>query len=207
MATHAFPTSETAIGVPGAVLIILSHSTLSLSNKTTIGVLGTVGTWHRRAPGYGLRHLESLVRDFAPDILCAEIDRAEWEAGRLANLPLEYRECLVPLCRELGVTVVPVGDGWRGLPSPLRLAFPLGAGSRWVNSATADRWYWAWARVCSGYRQVNRSLVAHILEAVRRDPGRRVLVTVQVERRYAVVMGLHRIGEVALVPVWKSPEE
>ena len=173
--------------------------------KTPVGVLGTVGTWHRRAPGYDQRHLEALVRGFAPDILCAEINRADWEAVRSAMFPPEYRECLIPLCRELGVIVTPVGDRWHGLPSPLRLMLMLGGGSRWVNSKTADRWHRIWAQACSSSRQANRELVTHILEAVRRDPGRRVLVTVRVERRYAVIDGLRQIDEVALVPVEASP--
>jgi len=177
----------------------------SLPEKTPVGVLGTVGAWHRRAPRYGLRHLEALVRGFAPDLLCAEVNRADWEAGCLAALPPEYRECLVPLCRELGVIVVPVGDRWRGLPSPLRLALPLGLVPRWLNSAAADRWHRTWAQICLGSGQTNRKLVAHILEAVRRDPGRRVLVTVRMERRYVVIDGLCQADEVALVPVEASP--
>jgi len=179
-----------------------------LYEKTTVGVLGTLGAWHYRAPHYGLHHLEALVRGFAPDLLCAEINRADWEAGRLAPLPLEYRECLVPLCRELGIIVVPVGDRWLGLslskpgpPSPLRLALPLGAGPRWMNSAAADRYHRAWAWLCPGSGQANRELVARILEAVRRDPGRRVLVTVQVERRYAVMDELRQADEVTLASI------
>jgi hypothetical protein len=172
-----------------------------LPEKTPVGVLGTAGAWHRRAPGYSLRHLEALVRGFAPDLLCAEINRADWEAGGLATFPPEYRQRLNRLCRELGVIVVPVGDRWRGPPSPLRLALPLGAGPRWVNSAAADRWHRAWSRICADSGQANRELVAHTLEAVRRDPGRRVLVTVRIERRYAVVDGLRAAEEVTLVPV------
>jgi len=173
-----------------------------LREKTTVGVLGTVGAWHRLAPVYSLRRLGVLVRGFVPDLLCAEVNRADWEASHLTPFPPEYRECLVPLCRELGVIVVPVGDRWRGLPSPLRLALPLGAGPRWVNSAVADRWHWAWAQLWSGAGQANRELVARILEAVRRDPGRRVLVAVRMERRYTVVGGLRQADEVTLVPGW-----
>jgi uncharacterized protein len=170
--------------------------------KTPVSVLGTVGAWHRRALKYRLRHLEALVRDFAPDLLCAEINRADWEAGHLAALSPEYRECLVPLCRELDVIVVPVGDRWRGLPSPLRLALPLGLGPRGMSSTAANRWHRTWMRAYPGTGQANRKLLAHILEAVQRDPGRRVLVTVRVERWYAVVAGLRQTGEVALIPLW-----
>jgi hypothetical protein len=170
--------------------------------KTLVGVLGTVGAWHRRAPRYSLRYLEALVCGFAPDLLCAEINRADWEAGHLAALPPEYRECLVPLCRELGVIVVPVGDRWRGLPSPLRLALPLGLGPRGMSSTAANRWHRTWMRAYSGAGRANRKVLARILEAVQRDPGRRVLVTVRVERWHAVADGLRQTGEVALMPMW-----
>jgi hypothetical protein len=56
-----------------------------LYEKTTVGVLGAVGTWHQWAPHYGLCHLEALVRGFAPDLLCAEVNRADWEPGRIGS--------------------------------------------------------------------------------------------------------------------------
>jgi hypothetical protein len=164
-------------------------------------MLGTLGAWHRRAPNYGLEELETLVRGFAPDLLCAEISRADWEAGRVAALPVEYRESLMPVCRELGVVIVPVGAPWHGPPSPLRVALAVGAGPRWINSVQADRCHRAWALLWPGSGQANRQLVENILQTVRRDPGRRVLVTVRIERRYAVVEGLCQTDEVRLVPV------
>jgi hypothetical protein len=164
-------------------------------------MLGTLGAWHLRASSYGLQELEILVRAAAPDLLCAEINRADWEAGRVAALPIEYRRCLMPLCQELGIVMVPVGTAWRAPPSPLRLALALGAGTRWVNSAEADRLHRVWAHLWPASRSANRELVEHILQAIRRDPGRRILVTVRIERRYAVVEGLCQADEVRLVPV------
>jgi hypothetical protein len=168
---------------------------------TPVGILGTLGAWHRRAANYDLDNLVALVRGFARELLCAEIDRADWEAGRLAALPVEYRECLVPVCRELSAVMVPVGAPWRGLPSPLRVVSGVGAGPRWINSVRTDRCHRIWARLWPGSRQSNRQLVENILQAVRRDPGRRVLVTVRIERRYAVVQGLCQTEDVRLVPV------
>jgi hypothetical protein len=172
-----------------------------LLQKTPVGVLGTVGSWHRRSPGFSLHHLGEWVRSFGPDIVCAEIPPAVWEAGRVAALGPEYRECLVPLCRELGIIIVPVGDGWRGRPSLLRLALVLGAGPAWVNSTVADSWHRASAWLGPDSTQANHALIGRVLETVHRDPGRRVLVTVRVERRYAVRDGLCRMDEVSLVPV------
>lgn len=175
-------------------------------NKTLVGVLSTAGAWHRWAPGYSLHHLEMLVRGFAPDLLCAEINQDDWEATRITMLPPEYQERLIPLCRALNVIVVPIGNEWSGLPSPLRLALPLGIGPRWVNSIAADRWHRAWAQLWPCSDQANRELVRNILGTIHRDPGRRVLVTVRMERRYVVVDGLRQADEVALFSVgpWKE---
>jgi hypothetical protein len=164
-------------------------------------LLGTLGALHRFAPGYGLKELEALVRATAPDLLCAEISQTDWETGRVVAAPIEYRQCLLPLCQELGIVIVPVGTPWRGPPSPLRLALALGAGSRWINSAEADRCHRIWARCWRGSDQANHQLVEHILQAVRRDPGRHVLVTVRIERRYSVIDGLCQTDEARLVPV------
>jgi hypothetical protein len=147
-----------------------------------------------------------LVREFAPDLLCAEITRAEWEARRLESFPPEYRECLVPLCRKLGIIIVPVGSPWQGPLSPLRLALLVGGGPSWANSGAADGWNRLWARLGPDFRQANRRLVANILGTVQRDPGRRLLATVRLERRHAVVDGLRRAKGVALVPVLAAPD-
>jgi len=170
--------------------------------KTAVAVLATLGTWHRRSSRYTLRHLAALVRGFAPDLLCAEIDRTEWEAGRQSSLSIEYRDCLVPLCRQLAIIVVPVGDRWHGPPSPLRLALALGAGPHWVNAPAADRWHRLWSRLGRGTCQADRELLVHTAEALRRDPGRRVLVTVRMERRHAVVSLLRGLQDVTVVPPW-----
>jgi len=173
--------------------------------RTPVAVLGMAGAWHRWAPRYKFRHLEALVRRFAPDLLCAEIGRADWEAGRQRALSPEYRECLVPLCRKLGVTIVPVDNHWPGPPSPVRLALALGAGPRWLNSTLVDRWHRAWARLWPDATLANQAVVERILEAVQRDPGRRVLAAVRMERRFAVIDGLRGVDEVILLPSWPPP--
>lgn len=157
---------------------------------TAIGVVGTVGRWHRWAPGYSLGKVEELVRRFRPDLVCAEILPSDWEAGRMDHFPPEYQGRLIPLCRSLSITIVPVGNRWPVPPSPLRLALLLGAGPHWLNSPAADRWHQLWARPWPQAKVANHELVAAIAAAIRRDPGRRVLVTVRWERRYAVAAAL-----------------
>jgi hypothetical protein len=102
----------------------------------------------------------------------------------------------------MGVTVVPVGDHWPVSPSPLRLALLLGAGPRWMCRPAVLRWQRAWARLFRGVERANADLVARILEALQRDPGRRVLVVVRVERCYAVLDGLSRVSDVEVVLNW-----
>jgi hypothetical protein len=173
-----------------------------VAEKTRAGVLETAGSWHALLPRYRLRRLEELVRGFMPDLLCAEINRDDWESQRFGSFPLEYRECLLPLCRQLGAIVIPVGDRWPVPPSPLRLAILFGASLRWMCRPAALRWQRAWARLFPGAEQANADMVARILETVRRDPGRRVLVVVRVERCYAVLEGLGQVNEVEVVVDW-----
>lgn len=172
------------------------------AGKTLLGILGTAGGWHALLPRCGLRQLEERVRTFAPDLLCAEINRDAWESQRQSAFSLEYRECLLPLCRQLGVVVVPLGGEWPVPVSPLRLGLLLGAGPRWMCRPAVLGWQRAWARLFPGVERVNAELVARILEAARRDPGRRLLVAVRIERCYAVVKGLGQEREIELLVEW-----
>jgi hypothetical protein len=102
------------------------------------------------------------------------------------------------------VIVVPVGCARPGLPSPLRLALLLGAGPVWINQPAFDRWHRFWGHLWPGADRADQELALGILQAVRRDPGRRVLVTVRIERRPAVMDGLCHSDEVVLVPRWRG---
>lgn len=53
------------------------------------------------------------------------------------------------------------------------------------------------------WEQENQRLLEHVLEAVRRDPGRRVLVTVDCRRKHWLMKRLRRTPEVETVDVWK----
>jgi hypothetical protein len=169
--------------------------------KSTVGVLGTVGAWHRWARGYSLAQLGEWLRRFQPDLVCADIERCDWETGSQNRLSLDYRACLVPLCRQLGITIVPVGNPWPGIPSPLRMVLLVGVAGHWINLAAVDRWHQVWAGLWPGARKADRCMANKVLSALRRDPGRRVLATVRIERRYAVVAALAQNRQVRLVQV------
>ena len=114
------------------------------------------------------------------------------------NLFKEYGGDPRQTCMAWGFSV---GDGWFGYTSPLRLALLLGAGAALINSATADRFHRVWARLSQYSSREDQALVGRVLQAVRRDPGRRVLVTVRLERRHAVADWLSQVPDLILVSV------
>lgn len=191
-------------------------------------MLGTLAELHRKPIQYDLRALRRLVRDLQPDLLCAEIHPDDWQAGELSGLPPEYREALVPLSRRTNIVVVPVsGSRGRELFVPQGERLPglrslvvrllngqLGWMQRLANGPGAiNSGLFGWmcdcvcrltAWVCGpqaqqSWDQANQAIVDNVLAAVRRDPGRRVLVTVDCRRRHRLEQALRRLPEVELV--------
>lgn len=193
-----------------------------------VAVIGTLAELHSEPIAYDLRTLTRLVKELQPDLLCAEIHPEAWQAGDLSRLPPEYREALVPLSRRTNIIIVPVSSAQeqdllrpRGGPflaarravvallnGQLRLMQRLANGPRAINSGLfgllCDAMCSATAWVCGPQTQqvwdeTNRALQENVAEAVRRDPGRRVLVTVNCRRSRRLEQGLRRIPEVRLV--------
>ena len=59
--------------------------------------------------------LRQLILAFHPDCVCGEIRPADWvktDGGRRPGYcgPVEYRECILPLCRERGIPFHPVDE-------------------------------------------------------------------------------------------------
>lgn len=196
--------------------------------RTRVAVLGTVAELHEEPIPSSLAFLEQLVERLGPDLLCADIRPDHWERGDLSAAAVEYRKALVPLAERTNIVIVPVCGAtaydWttprtgqlRGLRATLvrwmnaaigtleRLAGTPGAvntgllgrfcdlvgavGVRLGDSATRQQW-----------EEANQELVDNILQAVRRDPGRRVLVTVDCRRRSSLQQRLSQAPEVELV--------
>lgn len=191
-------------------------------------MLGTLAELHKEPIKYNLKVLRRLVKDLQPDLLCAEIHPDDWQAGDLSAAPPEYREVLVPLSRRTDIVIVPVGGvkeldlvtphGGRllGLRSfvvrllnfQLRLMQRVANGPRAINSGVfgvvcnvvciLTAWVCG-SKTRRAWDAANRALLDNIKTAVGRDPGRRVLVTVDCRRRHRLEQDLRHVLEVELV--------
>ncbi|MBI2955211.1 MAG: hypothetical protein HYY30_12910 [Chloroflexi bacterium] len=131
--------------------------------ESTIALLGTLRELHTVLPGYDLRRLEALVATKKPDMLCVEIDRADWESDDLERSPIESREVLAALARSSEITLVPIGGGGRswsdnGVAPPRRgvLATLRRRLSAWLDSMTVGL-----MRLAGRPEAVNSPLVEH----------------------------------------------
>ena len=191
---------------------------------TRVAVLGTLAEFHREPIPYDLTALVRLVEKLRPDLLCLDMTPEQWRLGEVADLPPEYRDALLPLAHQTDIVVVPIaGDrppaepsapGWRGgLITTLRrlLAFiqRTAPGSDALNEGwlhhIADFLYGIIAQL--GGQQTVRSWRAHtddlvrqVLEVARRDPGRRILVVVNLRHCHHIRPALRRYAEIREVP-------
>ncbi len=197
-------------------------------SKSRVAVLGTLAELHQEPIKYNLKVLRRLVKDLQPDLLCAEIHPDDWQAGDLSTAPPEYREVLVPLSRRTDIIIVPVSGAKdlnlvaprggrllslrssvvRLLNYQLRLMQRLANGPRAINSGpfgvvcNAMCILTAWACGSETHRawdQSNQAILNNVKTAIRRDPGRRVLVTVDCRRRHRLEQNLRHVPEVELV--------
>ncbi len=170
--------------------------------RSSVAVLGTLAGLHCEPILYDLAALVQLVSDLKPDLLCLDITPDQWQSHDFSDLPPEYREALLPLAYQTDIVVVPIAGkcppaepsatGWR------RKAIALL--QRWL--ATLQRTAPGPAAVNAGPRHFlanllygviatlakretrhaecahTNHLVQEVLEVLRRDPGRRVLVAV-----------------------------
>lgn len=203
--------------------------TLSIPAKNSrIAMLGTMAEMHQEIPGYDLHVLQRLVKEIQPDLLLAEIHPDDWRADRLDQLSIEYREALVPLSRRTDIVIVPVSGsrGWDLAVPPEKNGSRLRAGVvrllnghlRWMQrlasgpGAVNSGWFgWlceqncaltAWAcgpEVQRAWDQSNQVMIQNVRAAIARDPGRRILVTVDCRRRHRLERALRRLPQVELV--------
>ena len=185
---------------------------MNTSARSRLALLGTLSELHRQPIVYDLACLRRLVAEVAPDILCAEITREAWEADDLSQTPVEVRGALAPVEAATDIVLIPVAPthqqfadftptaGWRRLARVFdRL---LRWGQRRANRPEAINglmfgtfchtvcWLieMTWTmEVRRAWEAQNQAIGDNIIQAVQRDPGRRVLVAVQCQR-------LHRLA-------------
>lgn len=180
-----------------------------------------MGSLHAEPLRYDLETLRSLIIQLAPDLLCADITREAWENGDLSTASLEVREALVPAITLTDTVLVPVGPtdqqfadyqappGWRQQMATLfdRL---LDWGQRKADGPEAihglsfqlfchtvcglEEMTWTPADQAA-YKARTAALKANIIEAVQRDPGRRVLVVVQCQWHHDLEPQLKQAGD------------
>ena len=193
-------------------------------NKTSVAVLGTLADFHREPIAYDLGALLGLVKGLEPDLLCLDITREEWATQDFASLPPEYREALVPLARQTDIVVVPVADA-RPRPEPVLRGLRGAIGARVMQAlAYLQRSAPSPAAINQGLRHhlanllyevltglqggdLRRDAILHasrlasnVLQAVRRDPGCRVLVVVNVRYCHYLRRNLRSYVDLQVVP-------
>ena len=192
-------------------------------------MLGLLADLHREPTQYDLRLLYRLVKSIRPDLLCAEIHPDDWRSGDLSAVWPEYRDTLLPLARRTDIIIVPVGSSIGHelqLPghsqlmqlrrlvvllinSLQRLLMRLARHPDDVNGGAldalcdgmcaADLWL-SGPQARRAWDKANRVILNNVLAAVRRDPERRVLVTVDCRRRRWLMKHLCDQPEVVLFP-------
>lgn len=175
---------------------------------TRLALLATLSELHQQPIAYDLQCLRDLVTELAPDLLCAEITRDMWEGGDLSAAAIEVREALAPIIASTDTVLVPVApsaerfhdfapdEGWRHnlvrtYDRVLRWGQYRANSPEAVNGALFEAFChplcvltemtWT-AEKRAAWTAQNRQIAQNVLHAVRRDPGRRVLLAVQCQR-------------------------
>lgn len=191
--------------------------------RTRVAVLGTLAEFHSEPIPYDLEALVDLVSELRPDLLCLELTPEQWQRQDFADLPPEYREALLPLAHQTDIVVVPIAGqdppeeptapGWRGrLISILRewLAYVqrTAPGPAAINRGPRHdianvlygliAWLAGDAARAAWHTYTDR-LIQQVVEVVRRDPGRRILVVVNVRHCHHIRPALREYPEVNVV--------
>ncbi len=194
------------------------------SARTTVAFLGTLGPLHKELARYDLARLRLLVETIEPDLLGIEAGADAWESGDPARLAIEIREAVLPATRFTDTVVIPLGDASpdelrppaAGTFAAQRAALVRQA-DRLLESAAcsiddpADLSHGRYVHLCrsvcrleaaaagqagrAAWEQANDHMFHALTEAIRRDPGRRVLVAVQCRRIHVLEAGLRASAE------------
>lgn len=190
---------------------------------TRIAVLGTLTEFHHDPIPLDLAALVRLVSDLHPDLLCLDITPEQWQARNFSDLPPEYRDALLPLAHQTDIVVAPIGGdytsveptapGWRGeaiilsrrwLAAIQRTAPNPAATNQGWRHTMANLFYSLIAWLAGGEaRRIQKIQTKHLVQQVssvaQRDPGRRILVVVNLRYCHHIRPALRKRTEVEVV--------
>ncbi|MEN6580202.1 MAG: hypothetical protein ABFD05_06175 [Anaerolineaceae bacterium] len=204
--------------------MITTNANDQLTNR--VAVLGILADLRGEAVRYDLKPLRQLILEIQPDLICAEIQWIDWLSGNLSAAPRAIRETIVPLCRRTDMVIIPVGgSAFQELGIPPADRFLEVQVIRALNGLQRISWAvinhpatinsTAYSHCCdltcavelnlSGqtakkvWQEANDTILKNIHETLNRDPGRRVLVTVDCRRRQWLLKQLAQTPQVDLV--------
>ncbi len=190
---------------------------------TPVAVLGTLAEFHKEPIPYDLKALVRLVSRLHPDLLCLDMTAEQWQQSDFGGLPPEYREALLPLAHQTDIVIAPIAGegppeepgapGWRGdmisifrrwLATLQRSASGPDAVNQGLRHLLADLLYslGAWLAgpgASQKMRDHTRRLTQAVLELARRDPGRRILVVVNVRHCHHIRRALRKHPEIQVM--------
>lgn len=193
------------------------------AKTTRLAVLGTLAEFHREPIPYDLKALVQLVSHLNPDFLCLEMTSRQWQDQDFGDLPPEFGEALLPLAYQTDMVVVPIAEadppqepaasGWRGwlierlrqgLAAIQRSAPDAAAVNQGWRHDTANVLYHLIAGLGQG--QVEQAwhthrhyMIEEVLKLTRRDPGRRILVVVNVRHCHHLRPALEKHPDIDIV--------
>jgi hypothetical protein len=148
---------------------------------------------HTQSIQYNLAALTGIVNQISPDFLCVELPRRDWESRQFNDF-------------------APTA-GWRAGVARW-LAQALRRAQRTANNAEAIH-NWLFEGVCHtlcalnemswdaearrAWNAQNQAMLDNILQAARRDPGRRMLVAAQCQRIHWLEPRLRQVPDIELV--------
>ncbi len=185
---------------------------------TRLAILRTIGSLHDEPLAYDLKSLRDKVLEISPELLCADIPRDVWEAQAFSSASLEIARALAPAAAQSDTVIVPIGPdqilyenfsappGWRNWLSGI-----LGRSLDWairkadrVESIHGLAFQTFCHSVCAleemtwtpedrlSHHARTSALVQNVINAVRRDPGRRMLVVLQCQWQHSFESMLKR---------------
>lgn len=193
------------------------------STPTRVAVLGTLMEFQHNPLPYDMQALVEMVINIHPDFLALDMTPEQWAERDFGELPVEYREALLPLAHQSDIVVVPIGgdhaperpaasgmqrgiaSGLRkGLAAVQRSAPDLASINRGVRHEVANILYHLSDTLAGQNLQQAREahtehLTRRVLDVAHRDPGSRVLVVVNVQYCHLIRQELRQHPEVEVV--------